>query len=114
MQYHIQLDAPMLEGAEYAILAGDPGRIEAIAQHLELVPVRCLDIPVNKRAGHGENRTPCPELQRISHGLPIPSKGAPEKGALIKIKYSTTPAQAQVRTRGEGGKNGCDKISEKI
>ena len=35
MQYHIQLDAPMLEGAEYAILAGDPGRIEAIAQHLE-------------------------------------------------------------------------------
>ncbi len=35
MQYHIQLDQPMLEGAKYAILAGDPGRIEAIAQGLD-------------------------------------------------------------------------------
>lgn len=35
MQYHIQLDAAMLEGAEYAILAGDPGRIETIARGLE-------------------------------------------------------------------------------
>lgn len=35
MQYHIQLERSMLEGARYAILAGDPGRIEAIAQGLE-------------------------------------------------------------------------------
>lgn len=35
MQYHIGLDAPMLEGAKYAILAGDPGRIQAIAQGME-------------------------------------------------------------------------------
>lgn len=35
MQYHIQLDAAMLEGAKYAILAGDPGRIEAIAGGME-------------------------------------------------------------------------------
>lgn len=35
MQYHIGLDAPMLEGAKYAILAGDPGRIQGIAQGME-------------------------------------------------------------------------------
>lgn len=35
MQYHIQLEASMLEGAKYAILAGDPGRIKAIAQGLD-------------------------------------------------------------------------------
>ncbi|OUN25393.1 uridine phosphorylase [Pseudoflavonifractor sp. An85] len=35
MQYHIQLDQAMLEGAKYAILAGDPGRIETIAQGLD-------------------------------------------------------------------------------
>lgn len=35
MQYHIGLDASMVEGAKYAILAGDPGRIEAIAQGME-------------------------------------------------------------------------------
>lgn len=35
MQYHIGLDASMLEGAKYAILAGDPGRIKAIAQGME-------------------------------------------------------------------------------
>lgn len=35
MQYHIQLDQSMLEGAKYAILAGDPGRIQSIAQGLD-------------------------------------------------------------------------------
>ena len=34
MQYHIGLDAPMLEGAKYAILAGDPGRIQTLARGL--------------------------------------------------------------------------------
>lgn len=35
MQYHIGLDRAGIEGARYAILPGDPGRVEKIAAHLD-------------------------------------------------------------------------------
>lgn len=35
MEYHIQLDKKLIEGAKYAIIAGDPGRIEKIASFLD-------------------------------------------------------------------------------
>ena len=32
--YHIGISAEMLKGAEYALLPGDPGRVEALARAL--------------------------------------------------------------------------------
>ena len=33
--YHIQLSAEMIQGAEYVLLPGDPGRVEKTARHLD-------------------------------------------------------------------------------
>lgn len=40
--YHIGISAEMLKGAEYALLPGDPGRVEALARALGTAePVGC-------------------------------------------------------------------------
>lgn len=40
--YHIGLSADMIKGAEYALLPGDPGRVEALAKALGAAePVGC-------------------------------------------------------------------------
>ena len=40
--YHIGISAEMIKGAEYALLPGDPGRVEALARALGTAePVGC-------------------------------------------------------------------------
>ena len=83
MQYHIQLDAPMLEGAEYAILAGDPDRIEAIAQHLERPKRLGQNREYTSFLGYVQGR---PVLV-MSHGIGGPSTAiAVEELAQLGIK----------------------------
>lgn len=83
MQYHIRLDAPMLEGAEYAILAGDPGRIEAIAQHLDRPKRLGQNREYTSFLGYVQGR---PVLV-MSHGIGGPSTAiAVEELAQLGIK----------------------------
>ncbi|HOG65613.1 MAG TPA: hypothetical protein PLD82_09290, partial [Spirochaetota bacterium] len=35
IKYHIRLSSEMVEGATYAILPGDPGRVEKTARHID-------------------------------------------------------------------------------
>lgn len=83
MQYHIQLEAPMLEGAEYAILAGDPGRIEAIARHMDRPKFLGQNREYTSYLGYLQNR---PVLV-MSHGIGGPSTAiAVEELAQLGVK----------------------------
>lgn len=99
MQYHIQLDKTMLEGAKYAILAGDPGRIQSIAQGLDQPKFLSQNREYTSYLGY-LNQQP---VVVMSHGIGGPSTAIAveelaELGVTTMIRVGTSGGmQQQVR-----------------
>jgi uridine phosphorylase len=69
MQYHIGLDEDRIEGAQYAILPGDPGRVEKIARFLD----RPREVGQNREYTSWLGYLDRQPVLVISHGIGGPS-----------------------------------------